>query len=144
MDCGDIALCRIRLSDLAGGGDDIKRHEELEGYSKSPCGGESVVLLHCMAGGLGGAFESENRIVFALFLPPFVSAGAGEASVQAQLLILGILVPLTSIPSDIVMALLGRTVTKSINENTRARLIMAWISGLLLMAIAVNLHLQFI
>ena len=42
------------------------------------------------------------------------------------------------------MALLGRTVTKSINENTRAWLIMAWISGLLLMALAVNMHLQFI
>ena len=83
-------------------------------------------------------------LFFALFLPPFVSASAGEASVQAQLLILGILVPLTAIPSDIVMALLGHTVTKSINENSRARLIMAWISGLLLMAIAVNLHLQFI
>jgi len=83
-------------------------------------------------------------LFFALFLPPFVSAGAGEGSVQAQLLILGILVPLTAIPSDIVMALLGRTVTKSINENTRARLIMAWLSGLLLMAIAANLHLQFI
>jgi len=54
------------------------------------------------------------------------------------------LVPLTAIPSDIVMALLGRTVTKSINENTRARLIMAWLSGLLLMAIAANLHLQII
>jgi len=37
------------------------------------------------------------------------------------------------------MALLGRTVTKSINENTRARLIMAWLSGLLLMAIALSL-----
>ena len=83
-------------------------------------------------------------LFFALFLPPFVSAGAGEASVQAQLLILGILVPLTAIPSDIVMALLGRSVTKSINENTRARLMMAWVSGLLLMAIALNLHLQFI
>ena len=83
-------------------------------------------------------------LFFALFLPPFVSAGAGESSVQAQLLILGILVPLTAIPSDIVMALLGRTVTKSINENTRARLIMAWLSGLLLMAIAANLHLQVI
>ena len=42
------------------------------------------------------------------------------------------------------MALLGRTVTKSINENTRARLIMAWLSGLLLIAIAANLHLQII
>jgi len=83
-------------------------------------------------------------LFFALFLPPFVTAGAGEASVQAQLLILGILVPLTAIPSDIVMALLGRTVTKPINENTRARLIMAWISGLLLMAITLNLRLQFI
>jgi len=49
-----------------GGGDDFKRHEELEGYSKSSCGGESVVFLHCMAGGLGGAFESENRIVFCI------------------------------------------------------------------------------
>ncbi|MDA7449245.1 hypothetical protein N8811_01975 [Planktomarina temperata] len=92
----------------------------------------------------GDVLTLKTLNTFALFLPPFVSAGAGEASVQAQLLILGILVPLTAIPSDIVMALLGRTVTKSINENTRARLIMAWLSGLLLMAIAANLHLQII
>jgi hypothetical protein len=32
------------------------------------------------------------------------------------LLILGILVPLTAIPSDIVMGLLGRNVTKPVNE----------------------------
>ena len=53
-------------------------------------------------------------------LPPFVSAHAGRLSVQAYSLSVGILVPLTAIPSDIVMALLGRTVTKPINENTRA------------------------
>ena len=86
------------------------------------CCGEPVVFLHCLAGGLGGAFESANRIVFCI-----VPAGAGEVSVQAQLLILGTLAPLTAILSDIVMAPLGHTVTKSINENTCVRLIMAWI-----------------
>ena len=69
----------------------------------------------------------------------------GKGEVESSILSHStILLYLTAIPSDIVMALLGRTVTKSINENTRARLIMAWLSGLLLMAIAANLHLQII
>jgi threonine/homoserine/homoserine lactone efflux protein len=58
----------------------------------------------------------KTALFFALSVPPFVSAGAGEASIQAQLLILGILVPLIAIPSDIVMGLLGRNVTKPVNE----------------------------
>ena len=86
-----------------------------------------------------------KTVLFFRTVPPAICLcrrGGGQCT--STVVDLRYFVPLTAIPSDIVMALLGRTVTKSINENTRARLIMAWLSGLLLMAIAANLHLQFI
>jgi threonine/homoserine/homoserine lactone efflux protein len=79
-------------------------------------------------------------LFFALFLPPFVQAGDG--SVQLQLLVLGALVPLTAIPSDILVAFMGGTVTQAINRSRTARLCMAWLGGLVLIGIAINLHLR--
>ena len=46
-------------------------------------------------------FLNPKTVLFsALFLPPFVSAGVDETSVELQLLILGVLVPLTAVPAD--------------------------------------------
>ncbi|GGX68103.1 amino acid transporter [Tateyamaria omphalii] len=86
-------------------------------------------------------------LFFALFLPPFINAGdihAPHASVQIQLLVLGILVPLTAIPSDLVVAYMGGTMTKVINRQRAMRERMAWIGGFILIGIALNLHLQII
>lgn len=86
-------------------------------------------------------------LFFALFLPPFITAGGPHTavpSVTSQLLILGALVPLTAIPSDLVVAYMGGTMTQTLNKNTAMRERMAWAGGLLLIAIAVNLHLQLI
>lgn len=86
-------------------------------------------------------------LFFALFLPPFINAGqdvTGAADVQTQLLILGILVPLTAIPSDIVIAFLGGTLNQSINERQTLRKGMAWVGGLTLITIALNLHFGFL
>lgn len=82
-------------------------------------------------------------LFFALFLPPFINTGqdlSNAANVQSQLLILGVLVPLTAIPSDIVIAFLGGTLAKSINQRQSLRTGMAWVGGLTLIAIALNLH----
>jgi len=82
-------------------------------------------------------------LFFALFLPPFVDvAGAGD--VRSQLLVLGVLVPLTAIPSDVLIALMGGTLARGINSKQTFRERMGWVGGLLLIAIAANLHLEFL
>lgn len=83
-------------------------------------------------------------LFFALFLPPFVSAGVDDTSVELQLLILGVLVPLTAVPSDLIVAFLGGTLAQSINRQQMLREGLAWFGGLILIAIALNLHLKFI
>ena len=84
-------------------------------------------------------------LFFALFLPPFISGDvqAANVSVTTQLLVLGALVPLTAIPSDLAVAYLGGTMTEVINREQMMRERMSWVGGLILIAIAVNLHLQF-
>ncbi|MFP7675533.1 LysE family translocator [Marivita sp. S0852] len=84
-------------------------------------------------------------LFFALFLPPFINAGdmqSVDASVTMQLLVLGALVPLTAIPSDLVVAYMGGTLTKAINREKAMRERMAWAGGLILIGIALNLHLH--
>lgn len=80
-------------------------------------------------------------------LPPFadMTAGAGgPANVPMQFLVLGILVLLTAIPFDVIVAMLGATASGMINRNQTARQGLAWVGGLTMIAIAVNLHLGFI
>lgn len=86
-------------------------------------------------------------LFFALFLPPFIgvadSQGA-DGSVTMQLLVLGALVPLTAIPSDLVVAYMGGSIARVVNRERTMREYMAWAGGLVLIAIATNLHLQFL
>lgn len=86
-------------------------------------------------------------LFFALFLPPFVGVSAGldtSPDVQKQLLILGILVPLTAIPSDLLVAYLGGSMAQAINSQRKLREGLAWFGGLVLILIALNLHLNLI
>lgn len=86
-------------------------------------------------------------LFFALFMPPFITtadAHSAVPSVTAQLLVLGALVPLTAIPSDLVVAYMGGTMTQVLNKNTAMRERMAWAGGIILIGIALNLHLQLI
>lgn len=85
-------------------------------------------------------------LFFALFLPPFVEAtqGTSAGDVQTQLLILGALVPLTAIPSDVIVAYMGGALTHRINRQQKLREGMAWTGGLILVLIATNLHLGMI
>lgn len=84
-------------------------------------------------------------LFFALFLPPFINAADAQiagSNITVQLLVLGALVPLTAIPSDLVVAYMGGTMTKVINRERAMRERMAWTGGLILIGIALNLHLQ--
>ncbi|WP_028913631.1 LysE family translocator [Pseudorhodobacter ferrugineus] len=83
-------------------------------------------------------------LFFALFLPPFVHASGAqfaESGAQFQLLILGALVPLTALPSDVVVAFLGGSMTRAINGKQAFRTGLAWVGGVILILIALNLHL---
>lgn len=82
-------------------------------------------------------------LFFALFLPPFIDMGNGSVSdhdVRIQFLVLGALVPLTAVPSDVLVALMGSTITRKLTGKHQLREAMAWAGGLILIAIAVNLH----
>ncbi len=84
-------------------------------------------------------------LFFALFLPPFITLDAtdsGQFSMALQLLVLGILVPLTAVPADILVALMGGAMTRTLNENRRARMAMSWIGGAILIGIAGSLVWQ--
>lgn len=86
-------------------------------------------------------------LFFALFLPPFVAMGDGhlnDVNVQWQLLALGVLVPLTAIPTDIFVAYTGGKLTAVLNRQQRFREYLAWVSGAILILIALNLHFGFL
>ncbi|MGB1235846.1 MAG: LysE family translocator [Planktomarina sp.] len=80
-------------------------------------------------------------LFFALFLPPFVTGGVAMADAKMQLLLLGALVPLTAIPSDLLVAFMGGTLAQSINSQRTLREGLAWVGGIVLIGIAINLHL---
>ncbi|MDB2408007.1 LysE family translocator [Jannaschia sp.] len=79
-------------------------------------------------------------LFFSLFLPPFVDDGAG--AVTLQLLILGVLVPLTAVPSDLLVAYMGGAAAARLNRSQRARVLLGWVGGSVLILIAVTLHLR--
>ncbi|MEM7645053.1 MAG: LysE family translocator [Pseudomonadota bacterium] len=78
-------------------------------------------------------------LFFALFLPPFVEPGSGP--VWSQLLVLGALVPLTAVPSDLAVAWMGGTAAERMRRSRRAHVVLGWAGGLTLIAIAANLFM---
>lgn len=83
-------------------------------------------------------------LFFALFLPPFVNMNGGLLSagdIQFQLLALGVLIPLTAIPSDVLIAYMGGSMTLAINQSQAFREYLAWAGGFILIGIALNLHI---
>ena len=83
-------------------------------------------------------------LFFALFLPPFIDPGADAGTARVQLLVLGALVPLTAVPSDLAVAWMGGTAAEAIRRSRAARRVLGWVGGLMLIAIAANLHLGLI
>lgn len=82
-------------------------------------------------------------LFFVLFLPQFVEASGGSISndnVTLQLLTLGVLVPLTAVPSDLIVAFVGGSVAQAVNNNPVISTTLSWLGGLTLIFIAANLH----
>ena len=86
-------------------------------------------------------------LFFALFLPPFVetgTTGGREGPVWLQFLVLGALVPITAVPSDLAVAWMGGTAAERLTRSRNVRIGLAWTGGLILIGIAGNLHLGLI
>ncbi len=95
-------------------------------------------------GALVELFNPKTILFFALFLPPFVSSDMemiSDINGRLQLMILGILVPLTALPSDLAVAFLGGTLAKSINRQSKLREYLAYGCGLVLIGIAISLQM---
>ncbi len=91
-------------------------------------------------GALVELLNPKTVLFFALFLPPFVNPGPAD-DVRTQLLVLGILVPLTAVPSDLTVAWLGGTMSRALKRRSVYREALGWIGGTILILIALNLHL---
>ncbi|MGB0504696.1 MAG: LysE family translocator [Pikeienuella sp.] len=78
-------------------------------------------------------------LFFMAFIPPFVEMGRGD--VVTQMLILGVLVPLTALPSDIVVAIVGGSIAATIKASQRWSSVLRWVGGLFLIGIGVSLAL---
>jgi threonine/homoserine/homoserine lactone efflux protein len=81
-------------------------------------------------------------LFFALFLPPFVAFEPGtdaKDDMTLQLLLLGVLVPLTAIPADLIVAWLGGGLSQTLNSNQKAREMLGWGGGMILIVIAAML-----
>lgn len=81
----------------------------------------------------------KTAIFFIAFLPQFVDFNRSD--VTQQMLILGMLVPLTAIPSDIIVATAGGTLTEKLSQRPLAGTILAWIGGLILVALGLRFFL---
>ncbi|WP_299650169.1 LysE family translocator [uncultured Jannaschia sp.] len=86
-------------------------------------------------------------LFFALFLPPFIDPTLADPSgqgIRTQMFVLGILVPLTAIPSDLVVAWMGGKMSRILDRRRTLREVVAWIGGGVLIAIAINLQLEWL
>ncbi|MEX2519544.1 MAG: LysE family translocator [Paracoccaceae bacterium] len=79
-----------------------------------------------------------KTIIFLMaFIPPFVETSKGD--IALQMLMLGVLVPLTAVPSDIVVAFIGGTLAQTVKGNRMIRRGFAWVGGLFLAGIGISL-----
>lgn len=73
-------------------------------------------------------------LFFLAFLPQFVDYS--RADVTMQMMILGILVPLTAIPSDVFVSVIGGSLTNKLSKHPGCGIALTWIGGSILIALA--------
>ena len=82
------------------------------------------------------ALNPKTILFFMAFIPPFVDSTRGD--VIAQMLILGVLVPLTAVPADLIVAFAGGSMAEWIRRNTTGASILNWAGGVVLIGIGIS------
>jgi threonine/homoserine/homoserine lactone efflux protein len=106
-------------------GDEKIENVELQTFRKIIFQGIFVELLN-----------PKTILFFLAFLPQFIYADLGDVSLQ--MLILGILVPLTALPSDIIVSFAGGTLAERLNKNKRIGTLLSWLGGLFLVGLGIR------
>jgi threonine/homoserine/homoserine lactone efflux protein len=75
-------------------------------------------------------------LFFLAFLPQFIHTDLG--SVSMQMLVLGILVPLTALPSDIIVSFAGGTLAERLDNNKLISTMLSWLGGLFLIGLGIR------
>lgn len=84
-------------------------------------------------------FNPKTILFFLAFVPQFVNPVRGD--VVWQMLILGALVPLTAIPSDIVVSIAGGAAIRHVRTNRRLATALELSGGLFLVGIGIHLFI---
>lgn len=91
----------------------------------------------CYQGFLVELLNPKTLLFFVAFLPQFIEPERG--SVTLQMLVLGMLVPLTAIPSDIIVAFTGGTLARQFSRNRHLRRSLEWVGGLFLIGLGLRI-----
>lgn len=81
----------------------------------------------------------KTALFFIAFLPQFVNGELG--SVGLQMFILGILVPLTALPSDLLVATTGGALADKISQSKTIDRFLQWLSGSFLICLGLRILL---
>lgn len=121
--------------------DEEFEHElEVVAEGKAPVAQRRSFMQIVYQGVLVEVLNPKTILFFVAFIPPFVEVERGD--VTMQMLILGILVPLTAVPSDVIVAIVGGTLASTVNRNRKWKTALTWVGGLFLVGIGLNLLLK--
>ncbi len=113
------------------------RHEELGGTESV----NSQPLARIFAQGvLVEVLNPKTALFFVAFLPQFVNQAA--ETVALQVLILGMLIPLTAVPSDLIVAYTGGTLARRISGSPTARSVLGCVGAAFLIGLGLNIFLS--
>ena len=76
-------------------------------------------------------------LFFLAFLPQFVDYS--RADVTMQMMILGILVPLTAIPSDVFVSVIGGSLAQKLSKHPSSGKVLTWLGGIILIGLSLRL-----
>lgn len=82
----------------------------------------------------------KTAIFLVAFIPQFIDETRSDA--RWQILVLSMLVPLTAVPADILVSLFGGSLSSKFKANPNAAVVMNWVSGLILIGLAVRVFLM--
>ena len=124
--CGGCYLCYLGYDMIRGAGKSQVKIEKIQkaSFSRVLYQGILVELLN-----------PKTAIFLLAFLPPFVDETRSD--VTTQMLVLGILVPLTAIPSDIIVSLAGGSLAVYLAKVPNASYILDWVGAMILIGLAI-------
>ncbi|MGB5706071.1 MAG: LysE family translocator [Arenicellales bacterium] len=125
---GGCYLCYLGYSLIRGAGNDDLSIRKVKDAAFS------TILYQ---GILVEVLNPKTAIFFLAFLPQFIDYSRDD--ITTQVLVLGMLVPLTAVPSDVVVSMAGGTLAQKLKRNPLAGVILAWIAGLILIGLAVRI-----